>query len=323
MVPGARFMSKDGKNQAGDRKIQRRGNMAKRFGVVFSAVLLVFSMVGTAGAAAVYTYDGIAGGTWSDVNKNNVAGAPDSLLCWAAAGSNSLAYTGWRGWDSGTSTYISSASDIYSRFVGAWPNTVGASTYAYEWWMTNRTQSIIEDPPGTTAKVFPSAGLNFYPGVNVQAGAGSVTAFVKDQAGSLGNVYDFMGTYIGAHRGIVASIDIPFASAPGGVLGHAISVWGWDPSAMQIFITDSDDGSTGIKTYSFTGDTNTAFVIQNYSNLYTTARNVTIGQLTRLNINDTNIEPEKGTVPPVPEPGTLLLLGSGLVGLIGYRRRKN
>jgi len=299
----------------------------KRFGIISSAVLLAFSLAGTAGAAPVYTYDGIAGGTWSDVNKTNVNGAPDSFLCWAAAGSNSLAFAGWKGWDSGTSSYISTAADIYSRFVSAWPNTVGASTYAYEWWMTNRTQSIIQDPPGsgTSAKVFPSAGLNFYPGVPVQTGA-SVTAFVQDTAASLGNVYDFMGTYIGAHRGIVGSIDIPFSSAPGGVLGHAVSIWGWDSAAMKVWITDSDDGITGLREYSFTGDTNSAFTIIGYSNLYTSARNVTMDQLTRLNINTTGIEPNRPTTTPppagVPEPGTLVLLLSGLLGLVGYGRKR-
>jgi len=285
--------------------------MAKRFWIVFSVVLIVFSIAGIAGASATYTYDGIAGGTWSDVNKSNVYGSPDSLQCWAAAASNSLSYGGWSGWDSGSSTYISTASDIYGNYVAAWPNAVGAATYAYEWWMTDRTQSIIP------TKIFPSAGLNFYPTVHVQDGDPSgVTAFVQDTS-----VDDFLGTYIGAHRGIVGSIDIPL-SGGGGTFGHSISVWGWDPVAMEIYITDSDDGITGLRTYSFHIDAGGFFVIDDYTNLYTSATDVVMDQLTRLNRNDLGIEPRKDIINGVPEPGTVLLLGSGLLGLVGYRRRK-
>jgi len=75
-----------------------------------------------------FVYDGGMGtGTWKDVNKQNVYGDPDALLCWAAAASDVLAWTGWRGWDSKTSSYISGASDIYTRFVAAWPNAIGAA----------------------------------------------------------------------------------------------------------------------------------------------------------------------------------------------------
>jgi len=275
--------------------------MVKRFGVALSVVLLVFSMVGTAGAAAVFV-DGVSlASGWSDVNKANVSGPPDSLLCWAAAGSNALSYAGWRGWDSGASAYISTASGIYSEFVAAWPNTVGSSTYAYEWWMTNRTESNIHsdplDPLSPSAKVFPSAGLNFYPTVHVQDGdPAGVTAFVKDAS-----VPGFLATYIGANRGIVGSISIPFPTAPGGELGHAISIWGYDPALQQIFITDSDDGLTGLRTYGYHVDGSGFLVIDDYTNLYTTARDVTIDQLTRLNRNDLGIEPDKGTITPPPQ----------------------
>ena len=64
---------------------------------------------------------------WSDVNKTSVNGAPDSLLCWAAAASNALAYAHWWGWDAGSSSYLDTAAEIYAQFQGPlWGNTIGS-----------------------------------------------------------------------------------------------------------------------------------------------------------------------------------------------------
>ncbi len=93
--------------------------------------ILAVSVPGVSGASPSYVYDsGVGTGTWSDVNKQNVYGDPDGLLCWAAAASNVLSWTGWRGWDSNTNSPISSANDIYSRFVGTWPNAIGQPIFA-------------------------------------------------------------------------------------------------------------------------------------------------------------------------------------------------
>ena len=266
--------------------------------------ILALSSPTLSGATPSFVYDGGMGtGTWKDVNKQNVYGDPDALLCWAAAASDVLAWTGWRGWDSKTSSYISGASDIYTRFVAAWPNAIGAAVYAYEWWMTDRSESVTGGP-----RVFPTPGLNFYPGVDVlKTSAGSVTRWTSS------TIYNGLADYIRNDRGIVANISVP--SSDVGAYSHLLAVWGWDPDTGKIYLTDSDDGVTSLREYSFHQDGGKVY-IDDYSNLYTHPIDVQITLLTRLNLNP-GIEPNK----VVPEPITLLFLSSGLLGLAGCCRK--
>lgn len=277
-----------------------------------AAILLLSSLLGSAGyAAPVYVYDdGL--GTWSDVNKTNVSGPPDSLFCWACAASNTLAWTGWWGWDSGTSSYIDDAGEIYDVFLDNWSNRTGAATFAYEWWMTDRTESIIEDPPGTSVFTFDSAGLNFYPGVNVQEGPGSVTAFVPVAFVTESVLSD----YVTQDRGIVLTVEIPLAVG-GGTYLHSLTLWGIDEVANEIYLTDSDDGVTGLRTFDIF-ETGSGLFIDDYTNLYTSATDAQILQVTRLNRNDPFIEPRRNGI---PEPASIFLVALGVLAA-GYRRSR-
>jgi hypothetical protein len=287
----------------------------KKCGLILCALVLICALPGVGFTAPVMVYDGGYGtGTWSDVNKISSA---DSLLCWAAVASNSLYFAGYPGWNSASSTYINTAGDIYLAYVNGvnghagWPNNIGSPIYAYEWWMTNRTQSnIVQTPP----KTFPSQGLNFYPTAPVLE-TGSVTAFWTG-----GDTYGGLDGYISDHRAIGAVFDV--AASDVGPYGHVVTVWGWDKATNQIFITDSDDGATPqLETFNFTTDSSNNIVILGYTNTYTDPIDVTVTELDRLNINS-GYELNNGTGPGpvVPLPPTVLLFGSSLLGLVGWRR---
>ena len=88
---------------------------------------------------------------------------------------------------------------------------------------------------------------------------------------------------------------------------HAITFQGYDFDTMSMQITDSDQdaSSNGLDTYNFNLTGTTGWYMTNYGS------GIAIDYYAILH-----------TVKKVPEPTTMLLFGSGLIGLLGLRRKK-
>ena len=100
-----------------------RNSLAVLFVVVGTIALLTSSSF-----ADVYNIWDTWGGTWADAEKTNI-NTDDDLLCWAAATSNILEYTGW-----GQVGGMTNTDDMFAHFQDHWTDQVGNSYYGFDWW---------------------------------------------------------------------------------------------------------------------------------------------------------------------------------------------
>jgi hypothetical protein len=278
------------------------------------AVVLCVVLSAPAFGAAIFVRGVDLTTGWSDVDKSQPS---DTYLCWALASSDALAWSGWWGWDAVAHSYISSAADIADVFRAGWPTgPTGTAMHAMEWWMTTQTQT--ELPGGYT---FDTRGLGFYPTEGDYATPYTDRAWGYSEASAGFSQYDNLDYYLSNDVVLIASFHV--GASDYGEYDHDVTVWGWDPIAHLIYLTDNDDGMHAIRTYSFSGVPGGQVTILGYENPYTDPINVQIGRLTRLNLNDPFEEPVHpgGGAGVVPEPTTMLLLGTGLSGLLVARRK--
>jgi len=161
------------------------------------------------------------GGTWLDAEKTP-SNTEDDLMCWAAAASNVLAWTGW-----GTVSGMTTSDDIFAYFQDHWTDQGGLMRYGWDWWFDGTNPSQGWD--GWSQVDVPGGG--FYPAENFN------DYFYRTDLDSaaLSAIDNYLRSGYGVSIGIYG---------PG---GHAITVWGFnynpsDPSDYYgIWVTDSDD----------------------------------------------------------------------------------
>ena len=189
--------------------------MTRVFTIVLVVVLLAVSGLG----ADTYLVFEQYGGHWSDVEKSPLT-TDDDLLCWAAAASNALAYSGW-----GIVGGMVNADEMFDHFTSHWTNKGGYMSFAWEWWFTG---------------INPRQGYSAYAQVDVEGGGG----FYLDDTFS-----DYYQTewYL---ESTMFSIDAflregsTVTIAVQGTMAHGVTVWGFDydlTGYQGIWLTDSDD----------------------------------------------------------------------------------
>lgn len=276
----------------------------KKIYLILCAILYVAVSLNVTSACALsyFGYNQL-GGTWLDAEKspNN---SEDDDMCWAAAASNILAWTGWG--------YVQNQSfmnedDIFGYFQDYWTDNGGLMEFGWNWWFDGTHQS----PTGLEwSYIDVSGGGDFW-----------------DPPYNFANYY--YRTYLDPfalpaidqylHNGYGVSLGI---YGPG---GHAITCWGYEFSEtsptdyLGIYITDSDDDKSlnnppdTLDYYEVSFNTsNNRWYLQNYGG----SSAWYVGEVQAL-------APKPGySSDPVPEPATMLLLGSGLIGLASFARKK-
>jgi len=169
------------------------------------------------------------GGGWSDAEKSP-SNSEDDLLCWAAAASNILEWTGWGQGDGMTDT-----DQIFQYFQDHWTDQGGLPEFGWDWWFdgTNDSQgwsgwSQVDVAGGgfflseNFAEYYQEDFSDYYSG-----GGGTPQAMATIDE----YLHDGYGVALGVY-------------GPG---GHAITCWGFnynpdDPTDYYgIWVTDSDD----------------------------------------------------------------------------------
>jgi subtilisin-like proprotein convertase family protein len=161
------------------------------------------------------------GGVWSDAEKT-VANTEDDLMCWAAAASNVLAWTGW-----GNTESTTNADQVFAYFQNHWTDEGGLMEFGWDWWFDGSNSSQGWDGWSQVDV----AGGGFYPDETFA----SYFHSQSDTQLALSSIDSYLHSGYGVTLGIYG---------PG---GHAITCWGVNyatdtPSNyLGLWITDSDD----------------------------------------------------------------------------------
>lgn len=213
--------------QVGMRPSGRSSNMIRSFAKTIIVAAIIIAAGGSQSFAdAVPTgssymlYDEW-GGMWADAEKT-YSNTEDDNMCWAAAASNALEWTGW-----GKVTGLVTTDDMFAYFQDHWTDAGGLMEFGWGWWFD-----------GTNA----SQGWSGWSQVDVSGGGfypeSSFSNYYSRQwydPYAMSSIDEFMRAGSSVTLGVYG---------PG---GHAITCWGFnynpdDPTDYYgIWVTDSDD----------------------------------------------------------------------------------
>jgi hypothetical protein len=199
---------------------------ARKIAVITLAMMMAVVTAASSAQVDFYNYQQF-GGAWVDAEKMPKNSSQDSLMCWAAAASNVLAWTGWTTSTGPLQLYQTDA--IFKYYQDHWTNDGGLMEFGWTWWSIGTNPS--QGWEGWSQVDVPGGG--FFPNINFYTDYNSRTALSS------------IDSYLRAGRGVGLGI---YTDSGG---GHAITVWGfkydtaYQPSDSRyyigIYITDSDD----------------------------------------------------------------------------------
>jgi len=172
-------------------------------------------------------------------NTLGVAGAEDDLMCWAAAASNVLEWTGW-GRVVASGRNIIDSDEMFQYFIAHWTDDTGWPYGAWQWWFDGTVNSDMH------SSVDESGGGNFF---NTAVAPYMSIVSLDDDPDA--DTMEAAGLYLYYGCGVTLSIYQEGTDA-----GHAITLWGYtydpnvDPNANPagyykgIWVTDSDDSKS-------------------------------------------------------------------------------
>ena len=268
--------------------------MKKTCGLI--TAILAFGLIcyTTPALASTYYIFDEWGGDWYDADKSK-SNDDDDLMCWAAAASNILT---WTGWGDVASAFLDNADAVFSYFQEHWTDAGGAMFYGWEWWFDGTNNSQGEPYASNGWSQVEEVGGGFWLSEDFY----SYFYYSSNKSQIISN----LDTYL--HEGYGMTLGLT-----NGAKGHAITCWGLEyddqGNVVGVWVTDSDDYTEQLVMYTVVQGGGGYWYLQDfygYDNWY-------ISSLQGLGLN-----PDSASV---PIPGGLVLLGTGLSFLAGLKNR--
>jgi hypothetical protein len=271
--------------------------MKKLIMMICAAAGLFLAAAGPVTAAPVnyYLWDN-SGGTWADAEKTTVG--TDDLMCWAAAASNILEWTGW-----GKVAGMTNTDQMFNYFQNHWTDQGGMMRYGWNWWFSGTYNGpplgSVSRPVGSSGSVWSQPdvlGGGFYPSQNFYD-------YYHESWNSLTSL-STVDQYLHSGYGTTLAVYSPS-------LGHALTCWGFQYDADNagyytgIYVTDSDDRADILRFYEITKIDGIWYL----ENFYGTSNTWAIEGIQAM-----------AARPVVPEPMTICLMAMG--SLVFMRKKK-